>query len=281
MRDYFCGWYFKCQSDKQTLAVIPAVHVSGDRRSCSIQVITDEGAFNIDFPYEYFQQQKDKFCIRVGENYFAEDGMCLEIDTPDFYINGSVEFGKLFPIKYDIMGPFKFIPFMECRHSVVSMRHTVNGEICVDGVKYSFNDAVGYIEGDLGLSFPKHYAWTQTCFDGGSLMLSVADIPFCGFYFTGVIGVILFNGKEYRLATYLGAKVQKNEAGEIVICQGSSELLVKLIKKNAHPLNAPVNGDMHRIIHESASCVAYYEFKRKGQTLFAFETDRASFEYEY
>lgn len=28
MREYFCGWYFKCQSDAQTLAVIPAVHQS-------------------------------------------------------------------------------------------------------------------------------------------------------------------------------------------------------------------------------------------------------------
>lgn len=44
MRNYFCGWYFKCQSDDQTLAVIPAIHKSGKKKTCSIQIITDDGA---------------------------------------------------------------------------------------------------------------------------------------------------------------------------------------------------------------------------------------------
>ena len=38
-------------------------------------------------------------------------------------------------------------------------------------------------------------------------MLSAAEIPMLGFYFTGIIGVILLNGQEYRIATYLGAKI--------------------------------------------------------------------------
>ena len=29
MGDYFCGWYFRCQSEEKTLAVIPAVHRAG------------------------------------------------------------------------------------------------------------------------------------------------------------------------------------------------------------------------------------------------------------
>lgn len=29
MKGAFYGWYMKCQSDSQTLAVIPAVHQSG------------------------------------------------------------------------------------------------------------------------------------------------------------------------------------------------------------------------------------------------------------
>ena len=41
MRKEFCGRYFKCQSDTQTLAVIEAVH--GDSRS--VQIITDDGSW--------------------------------------------------------------------------------------------------------------------------------------------------------------------------------------------------------------------------------------------
>lgn len=40
-------------------------------------------------------------------------------------------------------------------------------------------------------------------------MLSVADIPMAGIHFTGIIGAILWMGKEYRIATYLGARVVK------------------------------------------------------------------------
>ena len=28
MNEFFCGWYFKCQSEERTLAVIPALHRS-------------------------------------------------------------------------------------------------------------------------------------------------------------------------------------------------------------------------------------------------------------
>ena len=39
-------------------------------------------------------------------------------------------------------------------------------------------------------------------------MLSIADIPMMGFHFTGIIGFVLIGEKEYRIATYLGAKVK-------------------------------------------------------------------------
>ena len=54
-----------------------------------------------------------------------------------------------------------------------------------------------------------------------------------------------------------------------------------LIEDNARALNAPVSGSMIRTIHESAACRAYYRFRIKGKTVFAFKTDKASFEYEY
>ena len=281
MRDYFCGWYFKCQSETQTLAVIPAVHTSKEGKSCSIQLITDEGAWNFAFPYEIYHEHKKDFHVQIGKNSFDKSGISLNLQTPECAAIGSLQFGELSPIRYDIMGPFKYVPFMECRHSVMSMRHTVNGELCINGVPYRFENAVGYIEGDRGYSFPKEYAWTQCFFNGGSIMLSVANIPFGLFRFTGIIGDILWHGREYRMATYLGARAVKIENGKIVIRQGDAVLTVKLIEKKAHPLHAPVGGVMSRTIHESASCRTSYRFEKNGQVLFSFESDRASFEYEY
>lgn len=194
---------------------------------------------------------------------------------------GDVRFGDLSPLDYDIMGPFRYVPFMECRHRVMSMRHFVNGSIRVNGVDYPFQNALGYIEGDRGRSFPREYVWTQCFFDCGSLMLSAADIPIAGLHFTGVICAILLHGKEYRLATYLGAKAVKIAGGEIIVRQGGYVFSATLIEKRIHPLRAPVNGKMLRTIHESASCRAAYRFEKDGQRLLEFQTDRASFEFEY
>ena len=112
-------------------------------------------------------------------------------------------------------------------------------------------------------------------------MLSVADIPIAVIHFTGIIGVVLWKGREYRIATYLGARVSKMENGMVRIVQGNLELEACLFKQTGCPLKAPTGGDMIRVIHESAACRASYRFRKKTKTLFAFETELASFEYEY
>ena len=112
-------------------------------------------------------------------------------------------------------------------------------------------------------------------------MLSAADIPILGFQFTGIISVVLLGGKEYRLATYLGAKLRHVGENTVVVSQGSYELFAKMLKKNPLPLSAPINGKMGRVIHESASCTAYYRFSYKNTVLCEFASDKASFEFEY
>ena len=289
MDGFFYGWYLKCQSDTQTLAVIPAVHTSRGTHTCSIQVITEQNAWSVTFPADEFRRVARN--IFIGENRFGKDGIYLAIHTPQLSIRGKLKFGSLAPLKYDIMGPFALVPFMECRHSVWSMRHSVSGNVNINGKEYLFKNARGYWEGDRGRSFPKKYIWTQCSFSGGALMLSVADIPIMGIpnigipslgiHFTGIIGVILWRGKEYRIATYLGARVVKIQNHMVFVKQGNMELQVCLLEESKRPLKAPKVGDMARIIHESAACLASYRFSKGGRTIFEFETDRASFEFEY
>lgn len=279
MREYFCGWYYRCQSDDQTLAIIPSVHKTKECNFCTIQLITDTNAFHVQFSYDDFKKNGDEIC--VGNNRFGKAGVFLDIHVPDFHVTGSVHFGDFTPIRYDIMGPFQYIPFMQCRHSVYSMRHRVDGEIRVSGVPYVFQNAVGYLEGDRGHSFPKEYVWTQCSFPDGALMLSVADIPLGCLRFTGVIGVVLLHRKEYRLATYLGAKAVKIKDGEVIVKQGRLCLTVRQLGLPGHPLQAPVGGAMTRTIHEHPSCKVYYRFTDGDVTLLEFEAPNAALEYEY
>ncbi len=279
MGKYFCGWYYRCRSDHQTLAIIPSVHKTKEHSFSMIQLITDTNSFHAQFPYEDFQKNGDE--IRIGNNCFGNSGLTLDIHAPGFCAEGAVCFGGFTPLRYDIMGPFRYIPFMQCRHSVYSMSHTVQGEIRVNGIPYVFRNAVGYLEGDRGRSFPKEYIWTQCSFPEGALMLSVAEIPLGRLHFTGVIGVVLLHGKEYRLATYLGAKAVKMKDGEVVVRQGQFCLAVKQLGSAGHPLRAPVGGAMIRTIHEHPSCKVYYRFTHKSVTLLELEAPNAAFEYEY
>lgn len=281
MGEYFYGWYFKCQAAAQTLAVIPAFHESNGKKSCSIQLITDEQAWNIPYLCQDLHINRKQFCMMLGQNIFSKKGMKLNLCADGLTACGAVRFGAFTPLRYDIMGPFCSLPGMECRHSVYSMMHTVNGSICVNGNTHTFTDGIGYTEGDRGTSFPKEYAWTHSFFEDGSLMLSVADIPLGNFHFTGIIGVIYWYGKEYRLATYLGAKVIKNKEQELIVKQGAYTLTAALLDKNAHTLAAPDGGAMTRTIRENPACCASYCFRRNEQVLFSFTTEKASFEYEY
>ncbi|MBQ1846685.1 MAG: hypothetical protein II135_01660 [Clostridia bacterium] len=278
MKEYFYGRYYKCQTDTDTVAFIASYSKSKDKRSASVQIITKDGAYNADFPFEDFSESKD--CITIGRSRFSDKGVKVDIEREGLNIKADIAFGKNTPVKYDIMGPFRFVPFMECRHSVYSMLHTVSGKTAINGKETCFDGGKGYTEGDRGRSFPRVYAWTHAFTENGSLMLSVAEIPIGKIRFTGIIGVVYIDGKEYRIATYKGAKAEKIKDGEIVIKQKNMRLTAKLTEKRHYELNAPSNGEMTRLIRESAECGAYYKLEINGKTLFETNTEKASFEYE-
>ncbi len=276
---YFKGWYFKCSTKDKTIAFIPAYNYSNNKKTASLQIITDDKAINI--PFDILEYHENPLYVKIGNCVFSHEGIMLDFKGDELKLEGRLCFDEHSPIKYDIMGPFKYVPFMQCRHSVYSMSHKINGQITINNQPFEFENGIGYIEGDRGRSFPNKYIWTQCCFENNSLMLSVADIPLLGIHFTGIIGVVHLDGKEYRIATYLGARIKQVDKNTVTVKQGNFEFTAKLLNKNAQPLAAPTNGDMCRTIHESATCEAYYRFSHKDRILCEFTTDKASFEFEY
>lgn len=261
------------------MAFIPAYHSHNGVKTASLQIITDAMAANI--PFEQLEYEENPLVVKLGDCSFTENGILLNYQDSRIRLKGTIRFQALSPIAYDIMGPFSLVPFMQCRHSVYSMVHKIDGQIMVGDRLFDFNNGIGYLEGDRGRSFPKRYIWTQCFFENGSLMLSVADIPLMGLHFTGVIGVILLDGKEYRIATYLGAGVSRIGEADVTVRQGSYTFTARLLERKAQPLLAPANGNMCRTIHESASCKAYYRFSYQGKVLCEFVSSNASFEFEY
>lgn len=215
---YFKGWYFKCSTEDKTIAFIPAYHYSNGKKSASLQIITDDKAFNI--PFGTLEYSEKPLYVKISDCIFSDKGITLDFQDNDLTLKVTLYFKDLAPIRYDIMGQFKYVPLMKCRHRVYSMLHSINGEIKVNNHFFKFEKGLGYIEGDCGCSFPQKYIWTQCCFKNNSLMLSLVDIPFLGFPFTGIIGVVLLGGKEYIIATYLGAKIKQIGENSVTVKQG-------------------------------------------------------------
>ena len=278
---YFEGWYFKCQTkDGQSLALIPAFYIGENgHQSASIQVVTDKQAWYLDYPATAFETPQDSLHIAISENRFSDAGLYLNLEQENLSLYGKVEFGSLQMLKSDIMGPFKWFANMECVHSVISMRHTLRGQLEINNDILDFNRGIGYIEADRGKSFPTNYLWTQCLWDNCSLMLSIATIPLGKLHFTGCICAIVLDGKEYRIATYRGVRILNWSSKGASLRQGKYRLEVDLLEQKAQPLRAPSNGNMTRTVHESLCARVRYRFWRGSELLFDHTDDSASFEY--
>lgn len=277
MQGYFEGWYLKQQAEEGSVALIPAIHRrAGGDTTASLQVITEDGSWSL--PVSRFDYD------RAGKRFQLEDSVLtprrcrLNLTGKDISVEGQLWFSGVTPPRYDIMGPFRLVPFMQCRHSVFSMAHRVNGRLRVGDTTYRFRQSPGYMEGDRGSSFPSRYLWTQCSWKRGCVMLSVADIPLMGSCFTGCIGVVYVSGVEKRLATYLGARVEAVDKTYVRVRQGDMTLSVRLLEDRPHPLLAPVEGGMGRTIHESIASRVLYDLRVGGRERLRFTADRASFE---
>ena len=109
--------------------------------------------------------------------------------------------------------------------------------------------------------------------------MSAARIPIGGFSFTGTICCILHGGRQYRLATYLGAKVVRLRPQTVIVRQGKKYLRADVLKAAPHPLQAPIRGGMSRSIQESLRCQVRYRFYAGSHLLLDEVCQNASYEY--
>lgn len=296
-KSFFEGWYFKHQAGNSILAFIPGYCTNANGKSSAfIQIIMNESSYSIPFSIDDFSVDRRRRIIRLGNNIFSRKGIRIDINTPEIQIQGQLIYGKISPIRYTIMGYFKYFPFMECKHEILSMYHKVYGCIICNGRKYNFKPGTGYVEKDLGYSFPKTYQWIQCSqFPGNlcSVFLSIADIPYHGINFTGCICNILHQGREYRLATYLGVKILKNTKKEVCLKQGRYVFRIILDDKASgtleeasgektgftHELFAPLQGDMTRIIKEQHLICGRFMLYEKNKLIFDLNSSNVSYEY--
>ncbi len=298
--NYFEGWYFKNVSadGRHVWSFIPGVSLVKDNAHAFIQAINGQTGetYYYRYPLEEFSFSPDSFEVCVGKSFFSEKMILLDLDDGKTQIKGELRFDNItsYPSWYKrpgIMGWYRYMPFMECYHGVVSLDHIIGGNLTFNGELMIFEGGRGYIEKDWGSSMPKAWVWMQTNHFGNpgtSFMLSVARIPWVRNTFTGFLGFFLHEGKIMSFATYTGAKIAdfRYTGTEVQISIKGKKYLIdihatKSQRQGQKPggLKAPVLGNMERVIHESIDAEIKLQILDKaGNAIFTGTGKHAGFE---
>lgn len=205
---YFEGWYFKNSTDTFGISFIPGIHIEKGNKKAFIQVITQDNSYYVSYPFEDFHFEHSPFFIQIKDNFFSKDKLHLAITdkNQNLMVSGDISYSNSknitsTKISPNIMGPFSYLPFMECNHGILSMKNSIQGSILLNEESFSLDSGTGYIEKDWGSSFPQSYIWCEGNrfkHSDSSFFLSVATIP-KPIHFTGFICSLLVKRKRISI----------------------------------------------------------------------------------
>lgn len=282
-KKYFEGWYFKNTNNENGISFIPGINIDGKDKKAFIQVITNDSSYFVNYDINDFKFNFKPFNIQIKNNTFSKDGIHIDIqdNAQNLKIYGDIKYSNSKNINTsfispNIMGPFSYVPSMECNHAILSMQNNINGSININNNRINFNNNIGYIEKDWGSSFPKSYIWCQgNNFEktNASFMLSIANIPFKFFHFRGIICVLIIDNQEFKFSTYNNTKLIKydvmNDSLDITLKKGVYFLNLKSTYDVGLKLSAPVKGKMKKEIFESISSSITITLKKDNGVIFS------------
>ncbi len=277
--NYFEGWYYKIidRESKNILAVIPGVAINKKNKHSFVQFIDARTGLTkfITYPIEEFSYSEKDLNISIDKNYFTKCLLQIDLQSNDISVNGNIEFINNVPfpkstINPGIMGPYSFVPFMECHHGIVNIHSELRGGINYNGKYIDFTDGYGYLEKDWGRSFPHSWIWLQSNnfnHSNTSLMFSIASIPWFHREFNGMISFLKLDDTFLRFATYTGAHIKElkvNEKSLAVIVEDSKyTLYLEAEYSRGGILKAPKKGIMEVDITESITSVVKVQLCEK------------------
>ena len=263
-RRYFEGWYYKVitADESKAYAFIPGIAMDADGQKQAFVQVLDGKALTAEyhkFPAADFVPSPGLFEVHIADNYFRRSQIRLNLPT----VRGQLAFVNQVPwpsswYSPGIMGPFSFVPFMQCYHGILSMDHSIQGSLHIKGEEVDFTGGRGYMEKDWGRSFPSAYFWMQTNHfsrPGISLKASVAKIPWLGSSFVGFIAGVWLGDRLIQFTTYNFTRLRKSFADEqrveLVMENARHRLEILAHRQEATALASPILGFMDGRVEES------------------------------
>ena len=293
---YFEGWYHKLVSKtKRSIVIIPGMYRSGEvENEFSFIMVFDGNSGEVHFErfsFDHFVSKTNAYNTEIGKNHFSKNKINLDIKSGSFSIKGAVNFSGITPwpvtlLEPGCMGWYSYLPIMECYHGILSMNHSLSGELSLNGENINFNSGLGYIEKDWGRNFPQSWIWVQANHfkkEKVSLSASIAKIPLLGTRFAGFIVGLLINDKLYRFTTYRSAKIinikKNSDEIEWVLKQRDLTLSISIIiGKKSGMLYAPDQLDMVEKVEEHLDSSVKFKLQEDQQVIFEDESDYAATE---
>lgn len=256
-KEFYESWYLKIvnEIEDQTFGFIfgIAMDKEGNQQAFiqSLDGVNNDSRYHT-FEANQFIPKKDEFYIEIADNSISSNH--ITVNLPEIKAELSFNDVKEWPKKWyspGTMGPFSFVPKLECYHQIISMGHKLNGTIHVNDKSFDFTGGRGYLIKDWGKSFPTAYVWMQSNHfteKGISFEVSVAKIPWMKRSFIGFIGA--FRNKEELIlfSTYNFSRLKKLnvtfDSVELVIVNRKYKLEVTTKRETGVELASPISGFM-------------------------------------
>ena len=219
-RPFFEGWYHKMStSNGDTLVLIPGIYRSGVNSNETAFLMVYQGSNGhfdyIPYPASDFNCESRDYSLFLGENYFSLNKIDLKVKTDKINLTGTILSEDLKPWPVTLfepgcMGWYSYVPTMECFHGILSMGHTLRGQIKLNDSNINFDEGIGYIEKDWGKNFPKNWVWAQSNHfheSDLSVSISLATIPWKRSQFSGYIVGVQHKNNLYRFTPYRRSKI--------------------------------------------------------------------------
>ena len=206
-------------SKGDTLVLIPGIYRSGVNSNETAFLMVYQGSNGhfdyIPYPASDFNCESRDYSLFLGENYFSLNKIDLKVKTDKINLTGTILSEDLKPWPVTLfepgcMGWYSYVPTMECFHGILSMGHTLRGQIKLNDSNINFDEGIGYIEKDWGKNFPKNWVWAQSNHfheSDLSVSISLATIPWKKSHFSGYIVGVQHKNTLYRFTPYRRSKI--------------------------------------------------------------------------
>ena len=266
---FFEGWYVKLVSadERARWAIIPGVFRGEDdgvrTDEAFVQVldgVTGRSWYHAYSPEDFWASTRG-FDVRVGPHRFTDRGVHVDLDhlKVDVDYTSPLDPWPVTVRRPGIMGPYAWVPLMECYHGVVSFGHDLRGQVVANSEVVDVDGGRGYIEKDWGRAFPAGYVWLHSAHlqdhPRSCLVASVALIPWVRSTFRGFIVGLRTPDRLRSWATYNGSR-------EIALAIDDSHVRWSLEgpdgrldlsaeRRRGGLLHAPVRTRMHERVEET------------------------------